>query len=146
MNFHGILEVVENNGDNYKLVFIDIYKLSNYHHRRRDESNSPISNKCKKSVWEWSCVRFLSAFNNIPRKHNKILVTEFPYNSELLLECVFMLLPHVVDRNEFISVFVIHILLWKSIFFHVLTCLYGWSYYSYDSSNHQNNNWWSFWT
>ena len=54
---------------------------------------------------EWSQVRrILSACENTPRKQDKSpLSPRFLQNTELFLECVFVLLPGAADRNKFTS-------------------------------------------
>lgn len=52
-------------------------------------------------------------------QQDKSLVTSaflffFFLNTELFLECVFVLLPGVEDRSEFTSAVVIHVPLWEN--------------------------------
>jgi hypothetical protein len=45
------------------------------------------------------------------------LVPQFLQNPELFWECVFLLLPHTVERSAFTSAVVIHVSLWKNMVF-----------------------------
>jgi hypothetical protein len=56
-------------------------------------------------------------FRETPRKKDKSLVTSLSSrNTELYLECVFMLIPGAADRSELTAAVVIHMPLLKNIF------------------------------
>lgn len=53
---------------------------------------------------ELSCFRrFLSALENTKKKRTGVLGLQFPQNTKLFLDFVFMLLPGVADRTELTS-------------------------------------------
>ena len=52
-----------------------------------------------------------------------LLLPQFLQNTELFSECVFVVLPDVVNKREFTSgVVVIHILVWKIMFLPCVAC------------------------
>lgn len=62
-------------------------------------------------------MRILSACETIPTRQESCDLSLFVFfflNTELFLECVFVLLPGVEDRSEFTSAVVIHVPLWEN--------------------------------
>lgn len=59
---------------------------------------------CWNMVQEWGDARrALSACENMPTNKTRVLWLQFLQNMELFLESVFILLPGVADKSEFIS-------------------------------------------
>ena len=61
--------------------------------------------QCQNMVYQWSPVkRILGVCKKTPRKKTRILWPQFPQNTELFLECVFILRQSIPYTSEFLQI------------------------------------------